>query len=302
MLYLGRKDVPGCGHGRAALAWIGIMADHFLLAGVMGFPVMHSRSPSLHNFWLEKHGLKGRYVPLAIRPEGLQAALRALPALGFAGCNLTIPHKETAMRLVDRIDAASKRIGAINCVTVESDGSLSGSNNDGFGYIHSILQARPDWRADAGPIMVLGAGGGARAVLAALTERGAKEIRLLNRTDTRAAMLAEDLGGPINQVPWSERSKALDGAAMLVNTTSQGMVGQPALDIELETLPRTALVSDIVYIPKMTPLLAVAKARGNPTVGGLGMLLHQARPAFKGWFGIMPEVTPELVAMMEATL
>ena len=278
------------------------MPDRFLLAGVMGFPVMHSRSPKIHNYWLEKHGLSGRYVPLAVRPEGLQAALRALPALGFSGCNLTIPHKETAMRLVDKLDAASKRIGAINCVTVEKDGSLSGSNNDGCGYIQSVLHAQPKWRVDAGPIVVLGAGGGARAVLAALAERGAREIRLINRTDTRASLLAEDLGAPIKAIPWSQRAHALKDAAMLVNTTSQGMIGQPALDIEIETLPRTALVSDIVYVPKMTPLLAVAKARGNPIVGGLGMLLHQARPAFKGWFGIEPEVTPELVAMIEATL
>ena len=278
------------------------MPDRFLLAGVMGFPVMHSRSPKIHNYWLEKHGLSGRYVPLAVRPEGLQAALRALPALGFSGCNLTIPHKETAMRLVDKLDAASKRIGAINCVTVEKDGSLSGSNNDGYGYIQSVLHAQPKWRVDAGPIVVLGAGGGARAVLAALAERGAREIRLINRTDTRASLLAEDLGAPIKAIPWSQRAHALKDAAMLVNTTSQGMIGQPALDIEIETLPRTALVSDIVYVPKKTPLLAVAKARGNPIVGGLGMLLHQARPAFKGWFGIEPEVTPELVAMIEATL
>ena len=278
------------------------MPDRFLLAGVMGFPVMHSRSPKIHNYWLEKHGLSGRYVPLAVRPEGLHAALRALPALGFSGCNLTIPHKETAMRLVDKLDAASKRIGAINCVTVEKDGTLSGSNNDGYGYIQSVLHAQPNWRVDAGPIVVLGAGGGARAVLAALAERGAREIRLINRTDTRASLLAEDLGAPIKAIPWSERAHALKDAAMLVNTTSQGMIGQPALDIEIETLPRTALVSDIVYVPKITPLLAVAKARGNPIVGGLGMLLHQARPAFKGWFGIEPEVTPELVAMIEATL
>lgn len=278
------------------------MPDRFLMAGVMGFPVMHSRSPRIHNYWLEKHGLNGRYVPLAIRPEGLQAALKALPALGFAGCNLTIPHKEVAMRLVDRLDAASKRIGAINCVTVEKDGSLSGTNNDGFGYIACVLQAYPTWRADAGPIVVLGAGGGARAVLVALAERGAREIRLLNRTNTRASLLAEDLGSPIRAMSWADRSQALEGAAMVVNTTSQGMVGQPALDIELDNLPRTALVSDIVYIPKATPLLAVAKARGNPTVGGLGMLLNQARPAFKAWFGVMPEVTPELVAMIEATL
>lgn len=276
--------------------------ERFLLAGLMGFPVMHSRSPLLHNYWLEKHGLVGRYVPLAIKPEGLKAALRALPALGFAGCNLTIPHKVDAMSIVDRTDAASKRIGAINCVTVEKDGSLSGTNNDGFGYIESVAQAHPKWRADAGPIVVFGAGGGARAVLVALADRGAREIRLLNRTDTRATMLAEDLGAPVKAVAWAHRTDALKDAAMIVNTTSQGMVGQPPLDVALATLPRTALVSDIVYIPKETPLLAEARARGNPTVGGLGMLLNQARPAFKGWFGIMPDVTPELVALIEATL
>ena len=275
--------------------------EKFLLAGVMGFPVMHSRSPAVHNFWLKKHGLIGRYVPLAVRPDGLKAALRALPALGFSGCNLTLPHKVEAMALVDRTDAASKRIGAINCVTVEKDGSLSGSNHDGFGYVANVLQTKPDWRADAGPIVVLGAGGGARAVVVALADRGAREIRLLNRTDTRAMLLAEDLGAPVKAMPWARRAEALEGAAMLVNTTSQGMVGQPALQIVLDKLPKTALVSDIVYIPQVTPLMAVALARGNPVVGGLGMLLHQARPAFKSWFGIMPEVTPDLVNAIKAT-
>ena len=275
--------------------------EKFLLAGVMGFPVMHSRSPGVHNFWLEKHGLIGRYLPLAVRPDGLKAALRALPALGFSGCNLTIPHKVEAMALVDRTDAASKRIGAINCVTVESDGSLSGANNDGFGYVANVLQSKPDWRADAGPVVELGAGGGARAVVVALADRGAREIRLLNRTDTRAMLLAEDLGAPVKAMPWARRAEALEGAAMLVNTTSQGMVGQPALQIVLDKLPKTALVSDIVYIPQVTPLMAGAIARGNPVVGGLGMLLHQARPAFKSWFGIMPEVTPDLVAAIKAT-
>ena len=276
--------------------------DRFLLAGIMGHPVMHSRSPRLHNYWLEKHGLAGRYVPLAVQPEGLKAALRALPALGFAGCNLTIPHKVLAMALVDRFDSASKRIGAINCVTVQPDGSLSGTNNDGFGLIESIIAAQPGWKANAGPIAVLGAGGGARAILVALADRGAPEIRLLNRTDGRAAQLAAELGAPVKAVAWADRTHALAGAAMVVNTTSQGMVGQTALDLALDKLPKTALVSDIVYIPRETPLLASARLRGNPTVGGLGMLLHQARPAFKGWFGIMPEVTPELVALIEATL
>ena len=275
--------------------------DRFLLAGVMGWPVMHSRSPALHNYWLAKHGIAGSYLPLAIKADGLRAALRALPALGFAGCNLTIPHKEAALEIVDRPDPVARRIGAMNCVVVAADGSLEGYNYDAFGYVESILEAKPDWRADAGPIVVIGAGGGARAVLVALAERGAREIRLVNRTPARAQLLARELGGPIRAVPWDDRHAALAGAAMLVNTTNQGMLGEPPLELALDALPTSALVSDIIYIPRETPLLAAARRRGNPTVNGLGMLLHQARPAFRSWFGVMPEVTPELRAMIEAT-
>jgi shikimate dehydrogenase len=277
-------------------------ADRFLLAGVMGWPVMHSRSPKLHNYWLDRHGLAGTYVPLAVRPEGLPAALRALPALGFAGCNLTIPHKESALAVVDEIDPTARRMGAISCVVVRPDGSLVGSNNDGFGFVASILSEAPGWRADAGPIVVIGAGGGARAVVYSLAERGAREIRVVNRTLARAQALADEFGGPIEALPWDDRAAALRGAAMLVNTTSQGMIGQPALDLPLDTLPATALVADIVYIPRETALLAEARRRGNRTVNGLGMLLHQARPAWKAWFGLEPEVTPELRALIEATL
>jgi shikimate dehydrogenase len=275
--------------------------DRFLLAGLMGFPVMHSRSPKLHNYWLAQHGLTGAYLPLAIRTEGLRAALRALPALGFSGCNLTIPHKEAALAIVDRVDPVARRIGAMNCVVVAPDGSLEGQNHDAFGYVESIREAQPNWRADAGPIVVIGAGGGARAVLVSLIDQGAREIRLVNRTSARAAALQRDLGGPITALPWEQREAALGGAAMLINTTNQGMVGAPPLELALDALPPTALVSDIVYIPRQTPLLAAARKRGNPTVNGLGMLLHQARPAFRAWFGIMPEVTPELRAMIEAT-
>lgn len=276
--------------------------DRFFMAGVMGWPVMHSRSPKIHNYWLQKHGLAGVYVPLAIKIENLGAALRALPALGFSGCNLTIPHKIEALKILDRIDPIARRIGATNCVVVGPDGSLAGHNYDGWGYIESIREAVPAWRADAGPIVVLGSGGGARAVVANLAERGAREIRLINRTRARAEALAKEFGGPIKALAWEERGAALDGAAMLINTTSQGMVGQPALDISLDKLPRAALVSDIIYIPRETPLLAAARARGNPTVNGLGMLLHQARPAFEHWFGVRPEVTPELRAILEATI
>jgi shikimate dehydrogenase len=276
--------------------------DRFLLAGVMGWPVMHSRSPRLHNYWLGRYGLVGAYVPLAIAAEGLRAALRALPALGFSGCNLTIPHKEAALGIVDEVDPPARRIGAINCVVVHPDGSLFGRNHDGWGYIESIIEAAPQWRADTGPIVVLGAGGGARAVVAGLADRGAEDIRVVNRGFDRAKQLERALGGPVRAIEWAGRAEALDGAAMLVNTTSQGMVGQPALDIALDRLPKSALVSDIIYVPKETPLLAAARARGNPTVNGLGMLLHQARPAFRDWFGVMPEVTPELRAMIEATI
>jgi len=275
--------------------------DRFLLAGVMGDPVMHSRSPKLHNYWLAKYGLTGAYMPLAIAREHLRAALRALPALGFSGCNLTIPHKEAALKIVDTVDPLARRIGAVNCVVVATDGSLEGQNHDAFGYIESVREAQPGWRADTGPIVVIGAGGGARAVLVGLIDQGAREIRLVNRTMARAEALANELSDSITALSWEERERALEDAAMLINATNQGMVGEPPLDLAIDRLPVSALVSDIVYIPRETALIAAARTRGNPMVNGLGMLLHQARPAFQAWFGIMPEVTPELRAMIEAT-
>ena len=197
--------------------------DRFLLAGVMGDPVMHSRSPALHGYWLAKYGLAGAYLPLAIKPEALRAALRALPALGFAGTNLTIPHKEAALDIVDRVDPVARRIGAMNCVVVAPDGSLDGFNFDAFGYVESVREAQPGWRADAGPIVVIGAGGSARAVVVGLIDQGARDIRVVNRTLARAQALQREFGGPVSVVPWDERSRALNDAAMLINTTSQGM-------------------------------------------------------------------------------
>jgi shikimate dehydrogenase len=276
--------------------------DRFLLAGVMGWPVMHSRSPILHNHLFERSGLSGTYVPLAIEPAGLDAALRSLAPLGFSGCNVTIPHKERALGIVDTVDPVARRIGAISCVIVRPDGSLAGTNNDAFGFVHNVLQRQPGWRADEGPLAVIGAGGGARAVVYSLADRGAREIRVINRTVARAEALAREFGPPVTAVAWEERHRALEGAAMLVNTTSQGMVGQPPLDLALDTLPQSALVCDIVYVPVDTPLLAAARRRGNRTVDGLGMLLHQARPAWHAWFGLEPEITPELRAVVEATL
>lgn len=276
--------------------------SHFLLAGVMGWPIAQSRSPVLHNFWFAQHKLDGTYVPLAILPERLERALRALPALNFAGCNLTIPLKQAAFAIVDEVDETAKAIGAISCVVVREDGSLAGTNNDWYGFTHNILEFVPGWRADAGPAVVMGAGGAARAVIYGLLRSGAREIRICNRTFARAQALAETFGANARAVAWDEREAALDGAAMLVNTTSQGMTGQPPLDLSLERLPRTAPVNDIVYIPRETPLLLAARARGNPIVTGLGMLLHQGIPAWKAWFGIAPKVTPELRAAIEATL
>ena len=263
---------------------------------------MHSRSPALHNYFFKHYGIAGTYVPLAIEPEGLEAALRALAPLRFAGCNLTIPHKERALTIVDEADARATRIGAISCIVVRPDGSLFGTNNDVHGFARNILQHQPGWRADAGPAVVIGAGGGARAVVYSLVERGAREIRLANRTRGRADALAREFGSSVQPIDWDERHRALEGAALLVNTTSQGMVGQAPLDLDLSLLPTHALVVDIVYIPLVTPLLAAARRRGNPTVDGLGMLLHQACIAWQLWFGLEPAVTPELRAAIEATI
>lgn len=277
--------------------------DHpALLAGVMGWPVAHSRSPAIHGHWISEHGLDGAYVRLPVQPGALATALRALPALGFAGVNLTIPHKEAAIGIVDVVDPVAARIGAINTIVVHADGHLEGRNTDVFGWLESLREAMPAWRAASGPAVVLGAGGAARAILAALIAAGASEIRLLNRTASRAAALSAEFGPAVHDLPWSARHAALAGAALLVNTTSQGMIGNQHLDLALDDLPATALVSDIVYIPLQTPLLAAADARGNRTVNGLGMLLHQARPAFQAWTGILPAVTPDLRSRIEATL
>ena len=277
-------------------------SNTFGLAGIMGWPVAHSRSPFIHNYWLEKYGITGAYVQLPVAPGTLNVAIPGLAALGFRGCNITLPHKVDALKLVDTVDANAKRMGAMNTIVVQPDGSLKGFNNDGFGYIQSLLDAQPDWRADAGPITVLGAGGAARAVVLSLADRGAKEIRLFNRTDAKAQALAAEFGAPVKAMPWSERHAALADVALLVNTTSQGMHGNPDLDLDLSALPQSALVSDVIYVPLETPLLAAARLRGNTTVNGLGMLLNQARPAFHAWFGVLPEITQELRMAIQATL
>ena len=274
----------------------------FRAAGLIGWPVYQSRSPMLHGWWLEQYRIPGVYVPMPVRPGHMEAALRGLPALGFAGCNVTIPHKAEAAQRVDRVDPVGRRVGAINLIVVQPDGSLSGTNTDGYGFIHNLRDGKPDWRGEDGPAVVLGAGGSARSVVTSLLDEGAPEIRLANRTRAHAEQLAAGFGSRVRVLDWAERESALAGAALLVNTTNQGMTGQPALALRLDDLPREALVSDIIYNPLQTPLLIAAQARGNPTVNGLGMLLHQARPSFEAWFGVLPDITPAMRSAIEATI
>lgn len=275
------------------------------VAGVMGWPVGHSRSPRLHGHWLAQYGVDGAYVPMAVSPDRIGEALRALSALGFAGCNVTLPHKEAAFAAMDELDETARRMGAVNTVVVLPDGRLRGGNTDGFGFMENLRHGAPEWRADAGPAVVVGAGGAARAIIVALLDAGAPEVRLTNRTIERAEALKAELGAVglgvrVKVAAWVSRETLMAEANLLVNTTTQGMTGQPALDLALDALPAMALVTDAVYTPLETPLLTAARALGNRTVDGLGMLLHQARPGFKAWFGVEPEVTVELRAAVLA--
>ena len=261
------------------------------LAGVTGWPIAHSRSPRLHNYWLQQYGIDGAYVPLAIAPGDFEQAIRALPKLGFAGCNVTMPHKEDALQVVDQVDPAAKRIGAVNTIVVAEDGSLAGSNTDAFGFIQALHDGAPDLDLNTGAAVMLGAGGAAKAIAVALLDAGVPELIILNRTEARAHELAGSLDDDkITVLNWGQRSSCLGAANFLVNSTTQGMQGQPPLDLALDDLASGAVVMDAVYTPLLTPLLAGAKARGNHIVDGLGMLLHQARPGFAAWFGHEPVV------------
>ncbi|MBI0534774.1 shikimate dehydrogenase [Roseomonas sp. KE2513] len=263
------------------------------LAGILGHPVSHSRSPRLHGFWLARHGIDGAYVPLPVEPARFEAALRALPALGFAGANVTLPHKGTAMAVCDVLEEDARRIGAVNTLVFREDGRIEGWNTDGWGFLQNLREAAPGWRAEAGPAVILGAGGGARAVAHTLLSASCPRLTLVNRGRARAEALARELSehGAVVEVA---DQPPLEDAALLVNTTSQGMQGQPPLVLDLSPLPAGAVVADLVYVPLETPLLAAARARGLVAVDGLGMLLHQGRRGFEAWFGTMPSVDAEL--------
>ncbi|MGO4909782.1 shikimate dehydrogenase [Pseudorhodobacter sp. W20_MBD10_FR17] len=271
------------------------MTDHprIPLAGVIGSPIAHSRSPILHNYWLKRYGIKGHYIPMDIGQGDLAEALRMLPRMGFVGLNVTIPHKETVIRLADIVTDRAALIGAANTLIFRSDGKIHADNTDGSGFIANLRQNAPDWQPKAGPAVVFGAGGAARAVIAALIEVGVPEIRLANRTRARVEALRADFGAKITPVDWVQIPHMLDDAATVINTTALGMIGKPELNIALDNLNPKALVNDLVYTPLQTEFLTAAAERGCKTVDGLGMLLHQAAPGFERWFGHRPEVDEE---------
>ncbi len=273
------------------------------VAGVIGWPVTHSLSPRLHGWWLAQYRIAGAYIPLPVAPDRLGDAVKGLSALGFRGANVTVPHKESVCGLMSALDDSARRLGAVNTVVIDPDGRCVGRNTDGFGFLENLRTAGGD--GDVGavdrliasrPTVVLGAGGAARAVVAALTDHGAPLIRVANRTVERTAALIRDLGGPVEAIDWPPGAEVLAEVGLLVNTTSLGMTGQPPLPVALDRLAGDAVVTDLVYAPLETELLKAARQRGNPVVDGLGMLLHQARPGFRAWFGVEPEVTPALRA------
>ena len=271
-------------------------------ACVIGWPVAHSRSPVIHGFWLRSLGLPGSYEKAAVAPDDLARFIARLGADGFAGGNVTIPHKAAAASLCQDLGDTARRLGAVNTLWLE-DGRLCGDNTDGAGFLGALDQESPGWDARRGTALVLGAGGAARAIVDALLRRGMDRVLVANRAAQRAEVLARLFGDPrVEALDLSAAQRATASVDLLVNTTPAGMAGQPPLAFDLAGLPDHAVVDDIVYVPRETPLLRAAAARGLRTVGGLGMLLHQAVPGFTRWFGTRPEVTPALRAAVEADI
>jgi shikimate dehydrogenase len=270
------------------------MTDGIKLAGVIGHPIAHSRSPALHGHWLARYGIAGQYIPMNVAPADLSDALKTLPKLGFRGVNVTIPHKEAVLDLVDIVSDRASLIGAANTLSFMPDGRVQADNTDGIGFLSNVQHYAPEWDPRSGPVVVLGAGGAARAVIAALIGAGVPRVIVTNRTRTRADALRSHFGAKVEVVDWGKAAMILGDAALLVNTTSLGMTGKPELRMSLDSLTATTIVTDIVYAPLRTALLRTAEAVGCTTVDGLGMLLYQAVPGFERWFGHTPEVDEDL--------
>ena len=268
------------------------------LAGVIGHPVAHSKSPTLHGYWLKTYGLEGHYVPMDVAPDDLESVLRTLPKVGFVGANVTVPHKEAALRLADEVSDRAQKIGAANTLVFRADGTIYADNTDGYGFMENLRRGAPDWVPSGGPAVVFGAGGAARAVLQGLIDAGVPQILLSNRTRARAEQLRAEFGPSITVVDWDQVGEVLNGASLVVNTSSLGMQGQPELPVPLDGLQPGTVVTDLVYAPLKTHLLQVAEGAGCVTVDGLGMLLHQAVPGFEAWFGTRPEVSDDLRAVV----
>lgn len=271
---------------------------------VIGWPIRHSRSPLIHGYWLRRHGIAGSYEKVAVEPETLGRFLRSIAAGDYLGCNVTVPHKEAVIGLLDEIDETAKAIGAVNTIWRDS-GRVRGTNTDAIGFMANLDDRAPGWDAGNVSALILGAGGAARAVIHGLQTRGVPKIRLANRTLQRAQQLAGEFGNPVDAVTWDAIDRFLPETNLLINTTNLGMAGSdplPGCRAMCGRLPKDAVVSDIVYVPLQTELLVEAKKAGLRTVDGLGMLLHQAVPGFEKWFGIRPKVTPELRRLIEADI
>lgn len=268
-------------------------------AGVIGFPVKHSKSPIIHNYWLKKYDIDASYQAFEVSNDDLKGFVRSLAEKGFAGVNVTVPYKVGVMALMDELSVEARKAGAVNTIVVRSDGTLFGHNTDGFGFLENLIENKSDFNVKESPAVVLGTGGAARGICTALILAGAPEIRLVYRTREKAERLARSVGGNFKLVEWNKKEQALEKAELLANATTLGMNGFDPLEIDLSGLPETAVVSDLVYAPLKTELLKQAKEKGYRTADGLGMLLHQARPAFRAWFGVMPEITPELRKMVQ---
>lgn len=270
------------------------MTDKIPLAGVIGHPIAHSKSPRLHQHWLRRYGIQGHYIPLDVASDDLEETLRLLPRIGFVGVNVTIPHKERALSFADLATDRAALMGAANTLIFRKDGKIHADNTDGYGFIENLKQGAPDWRPNSGPAVVIGAGGASRAVIASLIEVGVQEIRLTNRTRARSDALRQEFGTKVAVVDWVQAGNSLEGAATVINASSLGMTGKPEMRIPLDAIEKSAVVTDLVYTPLNTRLLEYADSIGCQTVDGLGMLLHQAVPAFERWFGHRPEVDDAL--------